>query len=298
MAKKKIIFVGGTARSGSTLIGLMLANDPKAMALGEVQAIFHPTRKHHFEKISELQSDKVWSGILKDGKKRFYSNLSKHFPEINVFVDTSKDPFWFGYHNHYNCNRFRILNLIIYKTPEELAHSFIKRDQGDSWPSAYKHYHKKYFSVIDNFISIAYNELVTDDDVLTSLCEKLELRYFDTKKHYWEKEQVNFFGSNSVKSNTGYRSGRQLDQYMRKEIICEAVNDTVSSEQIRAVVNKDEEFKLIIQVLKNHNVMENKTSNPLDIKYGFWKLKYVYLKQTIKQYIRYFFPQDYFKTND
>ena len=296
--KKSIICVGGTSRSGSTLVGLVLANDPNAMALGEIQALFHPTRKHHFEKIAELQGDKVWSIILKEGKKRLYSNLSKYFPDINVFVDTSKDPFWFQYHYHYNCKRYKIFNLLIYKTPEELAHSFIKRNQGANWARVYKHYHKKYFGLINNFIAISYNELVSNDDALISLCDKLELRYFDTKKNYWEKEQVNFFGSNSVKSETGYRSDRQLDQFTRKEIACENIKDIVASEQAGIMKNHDEAINLIMRELENHSVMKNEVSRGADIKYGYWAIKYVYLKQIIKQYLRYFSPQDYFKAND
>ena len=46
--KKKLVFIGGTARSGSTLLDKIISNDPKVMSLGEIHAIFCPTRKHHF----------------------------------------------------------------------------------------------------------------------------------------------------------------------------------------------------------------------------------------------------------
>jgi len=57
-----------------------------------------PTRKHHFEEIEKLKKDEKWSTIIMGGRKNLYPNLVKSFPEIDVFVDSSKNPFWFKYH--------------------------------------------------------------------------------------------------------------------------------------------------------------------------------------------------------
>ena len=79
--EKKIIFIGGTARSGSTLLDLIITNDPRAMSLGEINALFWPTRKHHFDEISRLKKDSVWPIILTAGAKQLYPNLIKKFQE-------------------------------------------------------------------------------------------------------------------------------------------------------------------------------------------------------------------------
>lgn len=296
--KKQIIFIGGTERSGSTLISLILANDPMAMSFGEIQALFHPTRKHHFKKIAELKEDNVWSLILKEGKKRLYSNLLKYFPEIDIFIDSSKDPFWINFQSRHNRKNFNVNNILIYKSPKVLANSFIKRDKGHRLHSVYKHYHMKYFSLIDRFISISYNDLVLRDDALIKLCGILDIAYFNTKKNYWEKNQLNFFGSNSVKSKSGHRSAKQLDRYMRKEICYEEFKDSVLTDDLDNILNNDEKIKKIIQTLENHHVLHEEMTHDVTFRYNFLRIYYDYFKQFIKNSYRYYLPQDYFKKND
>ena len=43
---KKIIFVGGNVRSGSTLLNLYLGNQDNALALGELYGLFQPVKKN------------------------------------------------------------------------------------------------------------------------------------------------------------------------------------------------------------------------------------------------------------
>ncbi|MCF8222806.1 MAG: sulfotransferase [Bacteroidales bacterium] len=222
---KKIIFIGGTSRCGSTLLDLILANDPKAFSLGEIHALFHPTRKHHFEEIEKLQKNSIWNKILEEGKRNLYSNLVKYFPHINIFIDSSKDPYWINYHQHKNTNKCIFKNILIHKTPEELAKSFYKRNLGDRWIRAYISYHRKYFALIDSFISIKYKDFVTDDRALKVLCKRLGLMYFADKKKYWESHQETFFGSNSVRrkiNETGkgvYRNDITYDNDIGKDLI-------------------------------------------------------------------------------
>ena len=123
---------------------MILSNDDKAMALGEVFSIFNPIYDYQFDLIQKLNSeDPKWNKIIKGGKKDLFKNLEKLFPEIDVFVDSSKDPFWYRYHGRINESKFEIKNILIYKTPEELAQSFIKRGKGKNWVKTYINYHKK-----------------------------------------------------------------------------------------------------------------------------------------------------------
>ena len=117
--EKKFILVGGSNRSGTTLLNLILANDSKAMALGEVINLFEPKYKHHRELIDKLDSDPIWSKILSGGSKNLYPNLIKYFPEIDYFIDSSKTPEWYKKQIALNPD-FDIKNILILH-----AHSYI-----------------------------------------------------------------------------------------------------------------------------------------------------------------------------
>ena len=95
---KKIIFVGGNVRSGSTLLNLYLGNQDNALALGELYGLFQPVKKEHTDKISEMKSkDERWKRIIEGGKKSVYDNILREYPGVDVIVDSSKTPFWVEY---------------------------------------------------------------------------------------------------------------------------------------------------------------------------------------------------------
>ena len=58
-SERMVIFVGGTSFSGSTLVDMMLANDPAGLSCGEVYAIFYPYRRHHLL-VDELGNGVDW----------------------------------------------------------------------------------------------------------------------------------------------------------------------------------------------------------------------------------------------
>lgn len=292
---KKIIFIGGTARSGSTLLDLVIANDPKAISLGEIHALFEPTRKHHFVEIERLKQDNVWKKIIRGGKKNLYQNLIKYFPEIDIFVDSSKDPFWCKYHQKSHNKNYIAKNVLIHKTPHELANSFIKRRKDKEWIKTYINYHRKYFSLIDDFVSISYKELITNKSCLEKLCEKLDIIYFKKKINYWDRKQITFFGSNSVKSDNSHKAKSQLTNQERNEIKYDGIR-----KKFIDYVNKNIENNTIIPLIedeiKRHDVF-SKAEKIKNRKFGFGK---VYLLLfSIKRYFKhkyyYYFPQNIFK---
>lgn len=292
MKEKKIIFIGGTARSGSTLLDLILANDPKAMSLGEIHALFRPTRKHHFEEIEKLKNDSVWSRIIDDGKKKLYSNLIKYFPDIDIFVDSSKDPFWFRFHEKINAVNYDIKHVLVYKSPEELAKSYIKRGNPTGWYKTYVHYHKKYFSLIDNFRTIGYKDLIANEDELKNLCKDLGIDYFDSKRNYWEKKQNTFFGSNSVKSQKANRAKKQLQNYDRSDLtydnpeqdIFDVVNEQIGNNKI---------ITDIFDLLKEKYISKNTYRLP---NHCSLKLFLIKQKHEFKRLYHYYIPENYFNT--
>lgn len=289
---KKVIFVGGTSRSGSTLLDLILANDKRAMSLGEIKGLFHPRRKHSFKEINRIRQNDIWRKILDGGKKELYSNLIKYFPDIDVFVDSSKSPFWFNYHLKNKRDGYVIRNVLIHKTPSELANSFIKRDKHYEWISSYKKYHRKYFSLIDDFFSISYKDLVTDETYLEQLCNVLEINYFKNKNKYWEKESHTFFGSNSVKYEHSYKETNHIHKLERRKIKYDMVNKEYL-DFINKELKRNPQLMLIEKELRKMDVFhKSKGNNFKKYKYNKLYIFLVFVKVYLSQKYYYYFPED------
>jgi hypothetical protein len=135
---KKIVFIGGTSRSGSTILDTIISNNEKAMSLGEIHALLYPYRKHYFEiRNKTIESDTRWKKIIEDGENKLFTNLIKLFPKYDVFVDSSKNPYWIKKHVQILDDKdIDYFNILIYKTPYEIADSFYKR--GLDWRLSWK----------------------------------------------------------------------------------------------------------------------------------------------------------------
>lgn len=292
---KKLIFIGGTARSGSTLLDLIISNDPKAMSLGEIHALFHPTRKHHFEEIKRVSQSQIWKKILKEGKKNLYANLIKYYPDVDIFIDSSKSTFWYKFHMKNKKDDYDIRNVLIYKTPSELANSFIKRGKQNLWVQIYKKYHRKYFSLIEDFVSISYKDLIIEDKYLEQLCNVLGLEYFKNKKDYWEKKHETFFGSNTVKSENSHNATDQLFNQTRQTITYDRVNKNYL-EFINKTIEKNPQLIQIENEIRKKDVFhKNINFNSKKLGYNNLYMILFHTKFKLKNFYYYYFPEDIFK---
>lgn len=289
--KKTIILIGGTGRSGSTLLDLILGNDPKAMSLGEIRGLFIPRRKHHFEEIKRLKKDNIWKKILLGGQEKLYDNLILFYPDIDVFIDSSKDPFWIEYQNKLVPTNYEIKNVLIYKTPTELAKSFIKRGQKTEWLRTFKHYHKIYFTLIDNFVTISYKNLVTNNTVLEKLCDFCNLKYSERKKDYWENKDDLIFGSNSVRKENSENARGENKKQERKTLKYDGLVNTEVKEFVKEILENDTSISSIQEDLDNHHIGEIETKSLVN-KYSIILLKIILIKHLIKNKIQYYFPEN------
>ena len=100
--KAKIILIGGTAYSGSTVLDLMLSNAQNGFSCGEVNALFRPYRKHHFsQKCACGENDcDIWRNVLAGGECNLWNNLKAQNPKVSFFIDSSKDLVWLYDQNH------------------------------------------------------------------------------------------------------------------------------------------------------------------------------------------------------
>ena len=204
--KRRIVFVLGTVRSGTTMLNLFIGNNnEKIMTLGEIANLFNPRLQLHFEKIKQLKTEsKCWRIIIAEGPEKLYTNLSKYFPEIEVFVDSSKDPFWCKKQTSLNEGCFEIKDILIYKSFTSFKMSFAKRGLSEkNTRKVYKNQHKRIFSLIKGAFVVPYDDFVKPDNALKiDICKYLDILWSPNKLTVDISEiRYNFFGSPSFKSN-------------------------------------------------------------------------------------------------
>lgn len=248
MKNKTVIFVGGTVRSGTTLLNLILANNEKSMALGEVFWIFNPVKQKHFEKIKQLKKDLKWKRIIDGGVSDLYKNLIHEFPHYDYFIDSSKNPYWYAKQSNYLRDSINYRNILIFKNPTEFYQSMDKRGHSVNWKTNYLNYHRRYFSLIKDFYKISYFDLINDEQKFQMILMQLGIESRSSIRNYWEKDHpYNFFGSNSVKLKNSHSESNTLNNYARKEL----VYDRVISNQIERKVKKELKNDLKLQLVYN-----------------------------------------------
>ena len=213
--EKKVIFVGGTSYSGSTLLDMLLANSPGGFSCGEVYALFYPFRKHHIDPscgCGDPQCE-IWKGLKQRGPLRLHQSIFEMFPEVDCIVDSSKDPMWIRDRSADLVSAdITVNNVLIWKTPQEFHQSRLKRHQEHRWESEWINYHQHYFSLIDEWISLPYAELVKSPGTLETLCKHLQIPWFEGKEAYWEKRHHTLFGNTSAKIHLYDRTSKQFRQ--------------------------------------------------------------------------------------
>jgi hypothetical protein len=93
---KTVIFVGGTSYSGSTLLDMILSNDPRGFSCGEVYAMFWPYSPRHVKPVCMCGTHNcgVWETARTRGEEHVYETIFQYYPETDFIVDSSKDVFW------------------------------------------------------------------------------------------------------------------------------------------------------------------------------------------------------------
>lgn len=196
---KKLINICGTARCGSTMVDLILGNDPRGFSLGEIYAWFRPYRTHHFSlKCSCDGSNCPWYKLKDLNEKEFHA---KAFDILNVdfLVDSSKNLAWVIDNNIWAYrNGIQIYNVLLFKEPISLFYSFWKRGFSINKVrnKIYIKYYKRFFDSGLPFIALNYNKFVSaPSEQLKKICESIDIPYFVGKENFWEKIHHQAFGS-------------------------------------------------------------------------------------------------------
>ena len=201
MKNKQVIFITGTSYSGSTLLDMILSNDKNGFSLGEVNAFFRPYRKHHIEQIKiEQKKESILYKALLNGEKNLYKTIFESDSKIKFIVDSSKDVFWINNQiGNLNKQGIDYKVVLIYKTPEDLAYSFYKRNLLNNWQNHFSKFYKKLFYYNYDLIFVKSDEIISDNSSLEKLCNDLNIPYFLDKKDYWNTSHNTLFGNNRAR---------------------------------------------------------------------------------------------------
>ncbi len=203
MHNKKLINICGTARSGSTMLDLIIGNDQKAFSLGEVNAFFRPYRTHHFNPVCSCAKDYCPWPKLRSLKEMDFHKKCFEILNVDVLVDSSKTLPWVIDSNIWaKRGGYSVYNVLIYKEPISLCYSFWKRGLSidKAINNEFKTYYKRFFETNIDFVSLNYNKFsLNPTETTLKICSLLNIPYFEGKERFWEKEHHHIFGSFGIR---------------------------------------------------------------------------------------------------
>ena len=281
-----LINVCGAARSGTTMLDLMLGNAPDAFSCGEVYAWFRPWRKHHFRAKCRCGQNPcpVWEKIKNVPESRFHVTVLKELG-VNFVVDSSKELCWLiDTQGWAIANDVQVFKLLLWKNPLNLAYSHWKRT-GDltAWRHEFVSYYGKFFETGLPFRSVYFNDLASDPQrKLAEICAVVGMPYFDGKERFWEKQHHHLFGSHGtyeqvVSKKSRIRAAETFSSEFEEHI------DTLSRQ-----IAEDSRIQQILQTLQQAEVSlgDKVQASMVRRPYPLW-----YYARRARQAFRRYFPE-------
>ena len=192
----RVIQVYSPSRGGSTFISFMLVNGERGIAPGDISFLFRPQNENHKRTscVCPDQDCSIWSTMKEAGEENFYTQLFDM--GYGLIVDSSKRQEWYNdQKEYYNGN---IQDLIIFKSPAEHGRSYFKRI-GKLNLSHYVHYYLKALKNTNDPVLVEYSDLAQNtSETLEKVCNKLDLKYFNGKEFYWEKDNWHTWGGSNT----------------------------------------------------------------------------------------------------
>ena len=272
---KKVIFIGGSSYSGSTMLDMMMANSSECFSVGEVHALFRPYRPHHFNPSCGCGNPgcDFWEKVHQAGENNLYKTIFTFLPEVTFIVDSSKDPWWIKKQTAILKKQgMNVCNLLIYKEPAAFAHSMLKRNR-NGWKKAWKNYYRLYFSIVDNYISVAYSQLAQHSSTeIRRLCQICGLEFHNDKEKFWKKQHHTLFGNDSAKihlysgKSESYKkcndkiSTQETSSKLHQSIYYDDVHKAALPADVLSEIKNDQQIGRIESLLNNINDTKNSSS--------------------------------------
>ncbi len=267
--KKKVIFIGGSSYSGSTMLDMMISNTCEGFSAGEVEFLFQPLRPHHYSPECGCGDTEctLWHDVYRAGANRLYKTIFRRFENITFIVDSSKDPWWFLKQSRsLKRQNIDVFHILIWKEPEAFSHSKLKRRQKE-WRKSWVNYHRLYFSLIKDYTCIPYKTLARDPEkTLSDLCLNIGLPFRNGQERFWEKKHHTLFGNNSTKYHirgdqtlTANKSAMEqnLKRHDYRSIYYENKYQSELPQTIRQAIKTDEQIQKIYSALRNRHTPDN-----------------------------------------
>jgi hypothetical protein len=249
---KQVVFIAGTAYSGTTMLDMMLGNSTSSFSTGEVKFFFEPINKYHINPSCHCGDDncRIWRELKKTGKHKFYGEIFNRFDKIETIIDSSKDLFWISE------RKKELLNLgidsrvlLIWKKPEEFAFSRYKRNSLKGWQRAWINYHRLFFSLNRDWWSIRYCDLATNPTyALKRICSIFSMPYSENMEYYWNKKHHMLFGNSSAKYHSFDKNEKKYKKMLDSLTKNESNFDNIINkfETKHRKISYDPDFKKII----------------------------------------------------
>jgi len=261
---KKVIFIGGSSYSGSTMLDMMLANSPEGFSAGEVHALFHPYRPHHFNPECGCGNPDCdfWLKVRDAGEAHLYESIFNLLPDVKFIVDSSKNPWWIKKQDKILERKgIEVHHLLIWKEPASFAHSMLKRKR-KGWEKAWKNYYRLYLTLCDHYISVAYSNLVQfPEQVLTELCSKCGLAYHEGMEKFWQKQHHTLFGNESAKIHLAENGVNSSGCH--RSIYIENNHAKSITDPDRRMIERNPTIRDIIEVLEGYAEASHSNSTKL-----------------------------------
>lgn len=192
LAENTLINVCGMPRAGTTMLGLMLASGNDAVSCGEACAWFRVARYRPDATVPEAYD------LLKEENERSFHRRLMAQHGVQFAVDSSKDVDWVIDHTRWGEHSgLRVFNLLIHKSPVDIALSWWKRDEYEQWYRYYLRYHLQLLCSGLDFWTVSYDDLVAQPGpTLQRICRLTGLPYFEGKEQFWNYEHE-LLGTNS-----------------------------------------------------------------------------------------------------
>ena len=276
---KKVIFIGALRYSGSTMLELILSNDPVGFSVGEMSALIK--RKGRVACSCNEEPCPIWPKVQERGLDTAYQTIFADFPDTTFIVDSSKSPIWIkrmaGIAEKMG---FEVSHLLIWKDPGDSATSYNKRGYLDQWKEEWIHYHRLYLSVVKDFKALNYREFVSNPGCLKDVCKYLDINFFENKHEYWNKQHHSIGGNGSTKIHLYDKDSKTFDQineHMKKKSSDHELSQRHRSvfvpdvpEDVKAFVDEqtrgDQLIANITSVLKQQSVLESTDQSQADLK--------------------------------
>lgn len=228
----KVIFIAGTAYSGSTMLDMMLGNSDSSFSMGEVRRFFYPVKEYHFQPecgCGDINCD-IWPSLKKYGPHDFYEGVFERYHHIDTIVDSSKDLLWIkAQRERLQKRKINSQIILIYKTPLEFALSRFKRNQLKGWENGWSRYHRLLMTLFDDWYSVCYHDLASHPAAtLGKVCGCLQIEFKEGMQNYWEKTHHLLFGNLSARYHT---IDKKADSYEKTVDHLTEIEKTIGSQK-------------------------------------------------------------------